>query len=303
MATWRRLACAAALGTYLLIVLGGVVRITGSGMGCGDDWPLCHGRLLPPLDLPTALEYGHRLAAAAVGALVVALAVHGWARGRGDPTWRTRRRIGWGAVGVLIVQVALGAVTVRWELPPATVILHLGVAMALLGLLAVAAARGRAPGRAERRLLDGPARLAMAGGGLGLGVVLVGALVANLDAAPACQGFPLCNGAWLPAGGNWRVTVHWTHRALAYALLGWALALPALTRRWRPWDRTARAWAWASAALTALQLAIAAAMVLLFLPDGLRAAHVAAGAAVFVALVLHAWTMAHPAPRREGLAP
>src|SRR2546423_7991600 len=62
---FTRLAWLAATCTYLLIILGAIVRITGSGLGCGEHWPLCNGRLLPPLDLPTLIEYGHRLVAAA----------------------------------------------------------------------------------------------------------------------------------------------------------------------------------------------------------------------------------------------
>src|SRR5437870_13884854 len=75
---FARLAWAAAACTYLLIVLGAIVRITGSGMGCGDHWPLCNGRLLPPLDLPTLIEYAHRLAAALVTILVAATAGYAW---------------------------------------------------------------------------------------------------------------------------------------------------------------------------------------------------------------------------------
>src|SRR6266568_3586329 len=75
---FTRLAWTAAAFTYLLIILGAIVRITGSGMGCGEHWPLCNGRLLPPLDLPTLIEYGHRLAAAAVSGLVAALAAYAW---------------------------------------------------------------------------------------------------------------------------------------------------------------------------------------------------------------------------------
>ena len=57
---WSAAACA-----YLLVVLGAVVRITGSGMGCGDHWPLCNGHLFPPLnDIPTVIEWSHRLVAA-----------------------------------------------------------------------------------------------------------------------------------------------------------------------------------------------------------------------------------------------
>src|SRR3989442_9105973 len=75
---FARLAWAAAVCTYLLIILGAIVRITGSGLACGHHWPLCNGRLLPPLDLPTWIEYGHRLAALAVTGLVVALAGYAW---------------------------------------------------------------------------------------------------------------------------------------------------------------------------------------------------------------------------------
>ena len=51
------LAWVAAGSAYLLIVLGAVVRISGSGMGCGDHWPLCNGHLFPPLgDIPTVIE-------------------------------------------------------------------------------------------------------------------------------------------------------------------------------------------------------------------------------------------------------
>src|SRR5229473_3177544 len=67
---FTRLAWIAATGTYLLIVLGAVVRITGSGLGCGEHWPLCNGRLLPPLDLPTLIEYAHRLVAALAALLL-----------------------------------------------------------------------------------------------------------------------------------------------------------------------------------------------------------------------------------------
>src|SRR5919106_3593558 len=79
MTSFRRLAWTAAALTSLLIVLGAWVRITGSGMGCGDDWPLCNGRLLPPFDdLATVIEWGHRQTAALVSLLVFALAGYAW---------------------------------------------------------------------------------------------------------------------------------------------------------------------------------------------------------------------------------
>ncbi len=66
-----------ASATYLLIVAGGVVRVSGSGLGCGikgQDWPLCHGRLVPPADLATVIEFSHRMLATLSTCLVVALA-------------------------------------------------------------------------------------------------------------------------------------------------------------------------------------------------------------------------------------
>src|SRR6266851_5273141 len=124
---FTRLAWTAATGTYLLIVLGAVVRITGSGLGCGEHWPLCNGRLLPPLDLPTLIEYAHRLVAALVAVLVALLAVTAWWLRRvperaalvgssgpvaavTGPTTRPSRAP-YVALGLLILQVALGAVT------------------------------------------------------------------------------------------------------------------------------------------------------------------------------------------------
>src|SRR6266446_10717166 len=121
------LAWVAAVCAYLLIVLGAVVRITGSGMGCGDHWPLCNGHLFPSLnDIPTVIEWSHRLVAAAVSILVIALVALDWRRA-------------WPTLILLIVQVLLGAVTVKTGLTPAMVILHLATAMLLLAALIVTA--------------------------------------------------------------------------------------------------------------------------------------------------------------------
>src|SRR5213593_4436155 len=227
---FTRLAWTAAGFTYLLIILGAIVRITGSGMGCGEHWPLCNGKLLPPLDLPTLIEYTHRLVAAAVSALVVAVAGYAWwlREGAGSrqqdssngpiavsshrPTVRPSVAP-YVALGLLALQVALGAVTVKLELPPWTVIVHLGTAMLLLATLIVAA---------RESLAAPPSRAGLVALILGFVTVLFGALTANLGAASACLGFPLCNGQLVPAG-NYLQLVHWTHRLLAYTLFGYTL--------------------------------------------------------------------------------
>jgi len=136
------LAWSAAVCTYLLIVLGAVVRITGSGMGCGDHWPLCNGHLFPPFDdIGTVIEWSHRLVAGLVSILVAALAAITWwlRRGARSTEQDTPGRMSYVALGLLVVQVLLGAITVKLELPAWSVVVHLGAAMLLLATLVVAA--------------------------------------------------------------------------------------------------------------------------------------------------------------------
>lgn len=263
---YARLARTAAACTYLLIILGAVVRITGSGLGCGEHWPLCNGRLLPRLDLPTWIEWSHRLVAGLVTGLVVALAGYTWWTRRGKGTGETGSVLAYVTLVLLAIQVTLGAITVKLSLPPWTVILHLGTAMLLLATLLVAA-KGSSPG-----LRPGSVALLL----LTFVTVLLGALTANLGAATACLGFPLCNGQVIP-DGNYTQDIHWAHRLLAYTLF-------AATLRWA--QRTQARGPAIVFTLVMLQLVVGATMVLFSLPPILQAAHVAVGAAVWSAVVL-----------------
>jgi len=304
--SFSRLAWSAAACTYLLIILGAIVRITGSGMGCGDHWPLCNGKLLPPLDLPTLIEYGHRLAAALVSVLVSGLAAYAWwlRRRAGSGEQYVPSRAAYVALGLLGVQVLLGAVTVKLELPPWTVILHLGTAMLLLATLIVAARgprpmvssspQGPHPLTPSPRRGEGGRAARVGVVALGFVTVLLGALTANLGAASACLGFPLCNGQIVP-DGNYLQYIQWTHRLLAYTLFGYSV--------WWAWRTRARA-AWGVVALVTLQVAVAAAMVLLGLPRLLQALHVALGAAVWAGIVITAAERAGKGPGKgEGPLP
>jgi len=275
------LAWSAAVCTYLLIVLGAVVRITGSGMGCGDHWPLCNGHLFPPLnDIGTVIEWSHRLVAALVSVLVASLAGLGWwlerrpdpslRSGQAGPTAGRPARVAYGNLRLLVVQVLLGAVTVWLELPAWSVVLHLGTAMLLLATLLIAARPHPLTPSPVRR---GGTLLLVS---LAFVTVLFGALTANLGAAAACHGFPLCNGQiWITAGPL--ALIQWIHRLLAYALA--VTATVWAVRRRGPAPKVILG-------LVVLQIAIGAATVLLGLPSGLQAAHVAVGAAVWAGVVL-----------------
>lgn len=282
---FRRLAWSAAGLAFALIVLGGVVRITGSGMGCGEHWPRCNGEWFPPLDLPTLIEIGHRWVAVLVSIFVAGLAGLAWWRHRSEPRLRNPATL---AAALLIVQVLLGAITVKLQLPPEIVIAHLGNAMLLLAVLMVAALRaggprvGRSDGQTDRRSV-GPSVLLAA---FGLGVVLLGALVANYNAGLLCQGFPLCNGTLAPPS-NKMVLVHWIHRVAAFTFLGLAIWMVAMKGRdARPVVRRS---AWGVLLFTLAQIGVAWAMVSQLLPTSLRVLHLLVGTAVWASLVMLAW--------------
>ena len=235
--------------------------------------------------------------AALVSVLVVALAAYGWFLD-GQPFRGRQRSVDPGlapgvrkptaafvALGLLVLQVLLGAVTVKLALPPWSVVLHLGTAMLLLATLLVAA-RGWVPGAPGQAPGFRPG-LVVAVAALAFVTVLFGALTANLGAASACGGFPLCNGQiWTTAGPlAW---IHWIHRLLAYTLAVVAIVW-AIRSRTRP--------AFVVVGLVALQVSVGAATVLLGLPSGLQAAHVAVGTAVWAAVVVAAsWRESSGAP-------
>src|SRR6185503_15826032 len=113
---FTRLAVITALLTLGLIVIGAVVRVSDSGLGCGNDWPLCNGSIVPPLDNITAwIEWSHRLVAMAIGVFGIAMLV---------AVFRTQRSNKL-AVGATIVaallytaQSGLGGSVVKADLSP-----------------------------------------------------------------------------------------------------------------------------------------------------------------------------------------
>jgi heme o synthase len=280
MKAFRALSVTTALVTYALVVLGGVVRVSGSGLGC-PDWPLCHGRLLPPLDLHAIIEYSHRTTASLTSVLVVVTALVAWL------AWRQRRDIvipATVALGLLVVQVVLGAITVRLELPPMIVLAHLATAMALLAAVcvtAVAAMVRRAGGEADRASLRW-SRAAAAGTYL---LILSGSLVVGSGASGTCTAWPLCGGGFsfafdgLPA-------VQLLHRGIA-ALIGVVIVVSLLSLLARHRRHPAvRATVALTLAALAFQVAVGAAVVTLQLPAALRGLHLALASAVWAGTVV-----------------
>jgi len=282
---FRYLALAAAIMTYLLIVMGGIVRVTGSGLGC-PDWPTCYGQWIPPLRMDAILEYLHRLFATFASPLILAAAIVAvWRH------WRTRwlsRPLAW-AVGLLVFQALLGGVVVLMETPPEMVAVHLALALVILGLLLVstvfAFARRHNPAQPDRLRFRSPfARLTLWALVVTFIVLVSGALVAGSGSTFACVGWPLCNGQFIP--GTSQAWIHWGHRLLVGGAS--VLMLVLLVRAWRS-QRTQRAVLSAATVTVILFFAqglVGALKVTQGFPVYLLGLHVATAAAVWAALVV-----------------
>ena len=331
----RGLAWASVISAFALIILGGVVRVTGSGLGCGGDWPLCDGRLLPALTAADIIEYSHRLVASAiVGPLIIATAAVALLRFRREQWLSISAAV---AVVLLLMQGGLGGVTVLTELPGHIVAAHLALAQALLGcllLILIAAYRRPAaaaipsiadnrplsahpepvagaasrPHSAHPELVEGWAahfpRWAMLAALATYLLILSGAYVtATPGALAACPDWPLCQGWTLPF--DHLPAVNMFHRIVA-ALLG-LLIIYTLHLGWRRGGRKSgggkiiRALSLAGLILFAAQLLVGGIAVWTGFPVELRALHIALATAVWAVMaslaLLSSRPMAAPANR------
>jgi len=278
------LAASTLITTALLILVGGVVRVSGHGLGC-PDWPLCYGRAIPPGLTGAWVEFTHRLVSTAAGAQIVLLGVLAWRRHRGEK-WIWRPALA--AVALLAAQVPLGGLHVIMENPPETGLAHTALAMLILGCLAVVAAAALPVGdRLQKAAARQLARGRLAGGISLLAVlsyllVLTGSLVTRSGASLACPAFPWC-GATSTALG--RLTdIQMLHRLTALAVAGLALVVIVQIGRRAPATPLSR-FARLLLGLLFVQLALGAANVLLRLPLWTRVLHLTVAAAWWAAVV------------------
>jgi cytochrome c oxidase assembly protein subunit 15 len=305
MKTLARVAAAAVTFTYLHLVFGGVVRITGSGMGCGDHWPKCNGSWIPPFSSPLVMiEWTHRLLALLVILSIGALVITAWRR-RADA-----RVAGRGGVlrpaalglALVIVVALLGMVTVKLGNTTLATVAHWTLALALLAVVSMAAIRAGAFGGDAARADGGTVRAVRsigAGAALAFIAVVLGGLVAKYPgAAAACPNFPLCGDT--PAGivaGAAHIQV--THRVIAFLLVFHSLAIALAVGRRAGEASVVKRAAMTASALVLVQLIVAAAMIMGGMPPLLRSAHQAIGIAVWMVLFMAAY-LARTAAKSRG---
>ncbi len=216
---FRRLAIASAATTIVLFAVGGLVRGSGSGLGC-STWPGCEpGRLFPAGTIHSLIEFSHRTLAMIVGILTFACAVGAWR------AFRNERGIFLPAVlafPIWVVQAALGGLVVLTNLEPKwSVSAHFVAAIALIAAVTVLAANAwaQAGGPGLQGRVDAAfARLAVITTAV-VGILLfVGTYVRASDSQLVFTDWPLMDGRLVPALGG-AATVMFAHRLLAAASL------------------------------------------------------------------------------------
>ena len=277
--TW--LAAATVAMTFVLVVVGVVVRSTGSGLGC-PEWPTCHGSWIPPFDdVHAIIEWSHRTTAAMVGFLALALAVSA------AVGYRRRPEILWPSVGafVLVVfQAILGKITVESELSGEIVTAHLATAMALFALVIFVFVRSRYPARLARASWTGFDRLALVTALATYVLLLLGAHVRATGTTMAFPDWPLMDGSLLPALTD-ATAPQFLHRWAGFldGLLVAVLAIAALRGQ-----REHRAVVWLAvlaAVLFPLQGVVGATQIFFNLAPWTQVLHLALAAAIWGLLV------------------
>lgn len=279
----ERIAIATVVLGYILILIGGVVRIEGAGMGCGDDWPICNGKVIPTFSYLTTIEYIHRVVAGGILLLTTWMVLAAW---RSLPRSDARRWLSLSALILVVAQAGLGAITVFAELDPRAVTAHLGMAQAYFALVIIVALISHrwvtSPGGEHSPAV---LRAALVAGVLTFGLLLTGAYTASGGAAWACPEWPLCGDKYFPTGWT-PADIHMLHRWLALltvVAIGWLLVVAI-----REVGAKARVTKYAAAAmiLTLAEVTIGGANIWFELAAWVRISHLAFATLVWGSLVL-----------------
>jgi cytochrome c oxidase assembly protein subunit 15 len=215
------LGLAAAAGMLVVLVMGATVTTTGSAQGCGRDWPLCNGRLVPDFALATAIEFSHRAVTGVEGVLIVAFTIVVLV------LYRSQRPALFLAplmLGSLLLQAGMGAWAVKYPQQPVVLALHFGISLIALASVTLTALYVRRTDEIRRSPAVWPG-LRLATWGITAYLYLLvysGAYIRHVGAAGACTSWPVCGSGSGDATG---VAVNLAHRAAALTALLLAAAL------------------------------------------------------------------------------
>jgi heme o synthase len=289
----KQLAIATALLTVVLFAVGGLVRGSGSGLGC-STWPACEpGHVFPSGAVHSLIEFSHRTLALLVVALSLATAVVMWRTQRSDRSVLIPALL---AFPLTVVQAVVGAVVVWSELDPRWVTVHFVTALVLIADVVVLAVNTLVPNRGQARHWGLGGVAAISAGVTGL-LLLVGTYVRarGPDVGLAFRDWPLMDGRLVPTL-NSVTTPMFVHRALALAAFSLALWVLIRARTARPRDDTVVTLATAYVLLFVAQIAVGAANVVTRLRPWAVVLHVALSVLVWATGI----TLAAFAVRSDG---
>ncbi|MCM3342554.1 COX15/CtaA family protein [Paenibacillus sp. MER TA 81-3] len=236
---YRLLAWTSFIGMFLVMLAGALVTKTGSGRGCGDDWPLCNGEFVPAYTLESLIEYSHRMVTGIVGIVVLVTFLYTWRY------LRHHQEALWYAGGTLlftIVQALMGAAAVKWPQQPAVMALHFGISLlAVASTLLLVVWNCRMKNEAEHASSSQiPKVIYPIAWGIWFycyGVIYLGAYIRHTGTDGGCMGWPLCNGQLIPymSGASGIV---FAHRAAAAVLLILIAAFYLIVRRCKSKDQS-----------------------------------------------------------------
>jgi cytochrome c oxidase assembly protein subunit 15 len=248
-----------AAATFGLLFAGGLVTTTGSGLAV-PDWPLAFGRLIPDFEhIGIVYEYTHRVVAGTVLMLTLGLMLFAL---RAEPRhWM--RNLAVLAMILVLVQAALGGVTVLFELPLAVAVTHAATAQAFFCLLVAFAVFTSARWTAAEPQIERPAApslttLAAITTAVIYAQVLVGALMRHMGAGLVIPDFPLSFGQIVPPYFDELVAANFAHRcgaAVVAVMVVWLAARTLKDHRDQSWLRRP---ALAMLVLLAVQIALGA---------------------------------------------
>ncbi len=279
---YRRLTVVTAASVWILIVLGGLVRVTDSGTGCGSTWPMCYGQLLPHLEYHELIEWNHRLFATLVGFLMIVTIASTviWYR-------KPRRLLAMALLAgvTYVAQAILGGITVLLNLDHTWIAAHMGNSMLLLASVVLLASFSRL---GDIRIAEKHKWLRF----LSLGTLIwtyialfTGSAVIGAEADLACNAWPQCSNTQLlpDNAAGWFNFGHRLAVGLSDVMM---LGLAVLIWRLRRHDKRVSLASRILGGLYVGQVFLGAFTIWLGAPSYLKGAHLSLAAATWAALVL-----------------
>ncbi|KMK96640.1 COX15/CtaA family protein [Rossellomorea marisflavi] len=217
------LAVLTSLGMLFVLLGGALVTKTGSGMGCGRSWPLCHGQLIPDnITIELVIELAHRVVSGGVGLLLLALSIWSW---KAIGHKRETKFLAVLSFFFLVLQGLIGAAAVKWGQSDFVLAIHFGISLisfASVLLLTLLIFEVDQKFEADKVIIDKRMRRHTIGVTIYTYlVVYTGALVRHTESSLVCKDWPFCVNSSIGLPTNMYEWIQMGHRTAAALVFVW----------------------------------------------------------------------------------